>query len=69
MSTPSANSGGAPAADRIVRHALADRVFHWLAAACVLTLLATAFLPILGLEFGWVTVHWMTGLVLIAAVL
>jgi formate dehydrogenase gamma subunit len=54
---------------RVVRHALADRVFHWLTAACVLTLLGTAFLPILGLKFDWVMVHWMTGLVLIGAVL
>lgn len=52
----------------VVRHALPDRLFHWLSAACVLTLLGTAFLPILGVEFGWVTVHWVTGLVLTAAV-
>jgi formate dehydrogenase subunit gamma len=44
-------------------------VFHWLTAACVLTLLGTAFLPILGLKFDWVMVHWMAGLVLIGAVL
>jgi len=53
----------------IVRHALPDRLFHWLSAACVLTLLGTAFLPILGVEFGWVTVHWITGIVLIVLVL
>jgi cytochrome b subunit of formate dehydrogenase len=53
----------------ILRHALADRLFHWLTAACVLVLLATAFLPILGVNFGWVTPHWITGLVLILAVL
>ena len=69
MTTREANSGGAATAGRIVRHALADRVFHWIGAICVLTLLGTAFLPILGLEFGWVTIHWMTGLVLMAAVL
>jgi formate dehydrogenase subunit gamma len=44
-------------------------LFHWIGAACVLTLLATAFLPIIGVEFGWVTAHWVTGLVLMAAVL
>ncbi|HEY5666839.1 MAG TPA: cytochrome b/b6 domain-containing protein [Gammaproteobacteria bacterium] len=55
--------------DRIVRHAGPDRLIHWLIAACVLILLATAFLPILGVEFAWVAVHWWTGLVLIAAVL
>jgi len=62
------NSGGTATAGRIVRHALPDRLFHWLSAACVLTLLGTAFFPILGIEFGWVTVHWVTGLVLMAAV-
>lgn len=35
----------------------------------MLVLLGTAFLPILGVAFGWVTVHWVTGLVLMAAVL
>jgi cytochrome b subunit of formate dehydrogenase len=68
---PRANSGG-PATTgplRVVRHALVDRLFHWVGAVCVLILLGTAFLPIIGIEFGWVTVHWVTGLVLIAAVL
>ena len=44
-------------------------MFHWLTAACVLTLLGTAFLPILGVKFDWVMLHWMTGLVLIGTVL
>jgi formate dehydrogenase subunit gamma len=57
----------APAA-RIVRHAIADRVFHWITAVSVLILLGTAFLPILGLEFPWVAIHWMTGIVLIVAI-
>jgi len=54
--------------DRIVRHAGIDRLIHWITAICVLILLATAFLPILGIEFAWVAVHWWTGLVMIAAV-
>ena len=54
--------------DRIVRHAGPDRLIHWAIALCVLILLATAFLPILGVEFAWVTIHWWTGLVLIVAV-
>jgi formate dehydrogenase gamma subunit len=62
-------SAGRAKPDKILRHALADRLFHWLTAVCVLVLLATAFLPILGVDFGWVTPHWITGLVLIAAVL
>ena len=70
MTTPSlANSGHPGAAERVVRHALPDRLFHWVSAACVLTLLGTAFLPILGMRFGWVTAHWMTGIVLLVAVL
>lgn len=55
--------------DRIVRHAAPDRLIHWVIAICVLLLLATAFLPILGIEFAWVAIHWWSGLVLIAAVL
>lgn len=42
---------------------------HWLMAICVLTLMGTAFLPIFGVKFSWVTMHWVTGLVLTAAVL
>jgi len=56
-------------AGRIVRHRLPDRLIHWLAAVAVLVLLATAFLPIAGIEFGWVTIHWSAGWVLIAVVL
>jgi len=70
MNAPSAPAIATPdRTDRIVRHAAVDRAIHWLTAACVLTLLATAFLPILGLEFAWVTVHWVTGWVMIAIVL
>jgi formate dehydrogenase subunit gamma len=70
VTTPSRATAGVPAtAGRVARHALPDRLFHWLGAACVLILLGTAFLPILGLAFGWVTVHWVAGLVLIGAVL
>jgi cytochrome b subunit of formate dehydrogenase len=61
-------AGAASASAKIVRHALVDRVFHWVTAVCVLVLLATAFLPIVGVEFGWVTPHWITGVVLLVAV-
>ncbi|HVV93207.1 MAG TPA: cytochrome b/b6 domain-containing protein [Hyphomicrobiales bacterium] len=54
---------------RIVRHRLADRLYHWLIVAAVLTLMGTAFLPILGIKFEWDTIHWVAGLVLAAAVL
>lgn len=55
--------------DRIVRHAGFDRLIHWIIAICVLVLLATAFLPILGIDFKWTVIHWATGFVLIAAVI
>ena len=62
---PADGGGGA----RRLRHALADRLFHWFSAVCVLVLLGTSLLPILGVEFAWVTVHWVAGLVLAALVL
>lgn len=66
--SPAETAGRDSAADKIVRHALVDRAFHWITAASVLILLATAFLPIVGIEFGWVTIHWITGLALLVAV-
>ena len=65
---PDATADGT-AGRRVPRHALVDRVFHWVMAAAMFTLLATGFLPILGVEFAWVTIHWIAGLVLTAAVL
>jgi cytochrome b subunit of formate dehydrogenase len=53
---------------RVVRHRLIDRIFHWLMAAAVLTLMATAFLPILDVKFQWLDIHWMTGVLLAALV-
>jgi cytochrome b subunit of formate dehydrogenase len=70
VTTPSRASGDSAAtAGRVVRHTLPDRVLHWISAVCVLILLGTAFLPIVGFEFPWVAVHWMTGTVLFVAVL
>ncbi len=64
-----ASPGTGSAAGKVLRHAGVDRAFHWVTAVCVLTLMATAFLPILGVGFSWVGIHWATGLVLMAAVL
>ena len=47
-----------------VRHQLPDRLFHWAMALAVITLAATAFLPILDIRFEWVPLHWMAGVVL-----
>jgi len=60
---------GSTPADRIVRHKFVDRAYHWLMAVAMFILLATAFLPILGIKFEWVAIHWVTGLVLTAIVL
>src|SRR5262249_14684031 len=67
MTVTQANVSAA-VSDRVKRHLLVDRVYHWLMAACVLTLLATAFLPIIGYKFEWLGLHWTTGVVLFVVV-
>jgi cytochrome b subunit of formate dehydrogenase len=64
-------SAGAAAGlpSEVKRHSLAARLFHWVMAASMLVLLVTAFLPKIGVEFPWVTYHWIAGLVLIASIL
>ena len=52
-----------------IRHRLPDRVFHWLVAISVILLGASAFLPILGIRFDWVPLHWIAGVVLTLAVI
>ncbi len=57
-----------PAADtaipeKIERHGGSARLSHLLLAATTFVLLITAFVPILGLQFPWVTIHWIAGLV------
>lgn len=54
----------ADAAVHVVRHALIDRLYHWVTAVAIVVLLATAFLPILGIKFAWLNIHWITGVVL-----
>jgi cytochrome b subunit of formate dehydrogenase len=56
------------AGGRVERHKLVDRIYHWVMAVSILTLMATAFLPILGWKFEWLEIHWITGLVLTVAV-
>jgi cytochrome b subunit of formate dehydrogenase len=55
--------------ERVTRHSMVSRAFHWSMALAMLVLLATAFVPVLGLEFAWVQLHWIAGLVLLGAVL
>ncbi|MBI2150265.1 MAG: cytochrome b/b6 domain-containing protein [Acidobacteria bacterium] len=54
--------------ERIPRHSLAARLFHWVMAGAMFVLLFTAFLPIAGIKFAWVTIHWIAGLVLTASI-
>ena len=54
---------------KIERHSLVARAFHWVMALSMFTLLFTAFLPIVGIRFAWVTWHWIAGLVLAASIL
>jgi len=63
-------AAGAPdLPERIQRHSFAARAFHWTMSLAMLALLVTAFVPVLGLQFPWVTLHWIAGLLLLAAVL
>src|SRR4029450_11095740 len=54
--------------ERVPRHSLAARAFYGLMAESMLTLLFSAFLPKVGVEFDWVTLHWIAGAVLAASV-
>ena len=53
----------------IVRHGFVARMFHWVMAFSMLTLLITAFLPIVGVKFAWVQWHWMAGILLTASIM
>jgi cytochrome b subunit of formate dehydrogenase len=53
----------------VPRHSLVARLFHWVMAASMFTLLFTAFLPKVGVQFNWVTYHWIAGAVLTISVL
>jgi len=55
--------------ERVPRHTLAARLFHWIMAASMIALLITAFLPKVGVQFDWVAYHWIAGLVLTASIL
>jgi cytochrome b subunit of formate dehydrogenase len=52
----------------VPRHSLVARLFHWIMAASMFTLLFTAFLPKLGVQFPWVTYHWIAGALLTVSI-
>lgn len=53
---------------KIPRHSLASRMFHWIMSVAMLALLVTAFVPMAGYQFAWVTYHWIAGLVLTVSI-
>jgi formate dehydrogenase subunit gamma len=59
----------APEKDTMVRHAGIDRLFHWVMAVTMTVLLATSLLPVIGVRFGWYTIHWVAGLLLTVIIL
>lgn len=63
-----ANEAAAGLPDRIVRHTVAARAFHWLMSVAMFVLLITAFFPVVGIQFAWVTIHWIAGLGLLLTV-
>jgi cytochrome b subunit of formate dehydrogenase len=67
---PDTSSAIAPRIPKHVpRHSLVARLFHWVMAASMFTLLFTAFLPKVGVQFNWVTYHWIAGSVLTISIL
>jgi cytochrome b subunit of formate dehydrogenase len=55
--------------ERVPRHSLTARLFHWIMALSMFALLITAFLPKVGVQFNWVLYHWIAGLLLTVSVL
>jgi cytochrome b subunit of formate dehydrogenase len=54
---------------QIERHTFMARMFHWVMAAAMFVLLFTSFLPIVGIRFAWVELHWIAGLVLTGSII
>ncbi len=65
---PVAPEVAAKVPEKVARHSLAARLFHWIMSVAMFALLITAFLPKLGYEFPWVTYHWIAGLVLTVSI-
>jgi formate dehydrogenase subunit gamma len=63
-SAGASGGGAARIPERVPRHNLSARLFHAIMALAMLALLFTAFLPKVGVQFPWVTYHWIAGIVL-----
>jgi cytochrome b subunit of formate dehydrogenase len=68
VTAPVNEAAAATVPARVTRHSLAARLFHWIMAASMLTLLGTASAPVLGLQFNWIEIHWIAGLVLTVSI-
>jgi cytochrome b subunit of formate dehydrogenase len=55
--------------EHVPRHSPTARLFHWIMASSMFALLFTAFLPKVGIQFDWVTYHWIAGSVLTVSIL
>ena len=53
----------------VLRHTAIDRIFHWVTAVTMTALLLSGLLPVVGIRFAWLEVHWISGVLLTAAVL
>lgn len=62
-------AGAAAVPAKITRHTGPARAFHWVMAASMLALLATGFLPLVGVQFPWLTIHWVAGILLTISIL
>lgn len=69
MRAGDATDGPARDIGHFQRHRLADRLFHWVNAASVLTLMGHRLRPGSGLEIRLGYDHWLAGIVLTLAVI
>ncbi|MFV2089084.1 MAG: cytochrome b/b6 domain-containing protein [Pseudomonadales bacterium] len=65
MSTPELPSAEGR---HLERHEGMDRGFHWIMTITVFVLLFTGVLPVIGIDFSWLTIHWIAGIILTAAI-
>jgi cytochrome b subunit of formate dehydrogenase len=64
-----ASGGRVQVPERVARHSLGARLFHSIMAIAMIALLVTAFLPKVGVQFAWVSYHWIAGIVLTISVI
>ena len=55
--------------EKVQRHTPGARGFHWSMSVAMFVLLITAFFPVIGIQFPWVTIHWIAGIFLVLTVL